>query len=105
MATATEGRVPPGIVKWHMCAGGTGEAHGRHGYSWHTEHGGYHVWPVSRGNGRPNGYVLRFANQPKAEEGGVWIGPGLWHDLGQHRSPAAAAKAAREHHQRIGRVV
>ena len=104
MATATDMRTPPGIALWQMFAGGCGETHGRHGYQWDTQHGNYHVWPASWPNGKPRGYSLRFANANAPRDGGVWIGPGLWHDLGLHSSPAKAAKAAREHHNGIGRA-
>ena len=88
----------PGIAKWDMSAGGTGAAPGKHGYSYRAGiKGEYHIWPISTKYGRHAGYKLDYAatgGQPRGSHGG------LWHDLGTFRSPAAAAKAAREHYAR-----
>lgn len=87
----------PGIAKWHMSAGGTGAAPGKHGYSYRPDKGEYHISPFTTKHGRHAGYALQYAatgGQPHGSHGG------LWHDLGKHSSPASAAKAAREHYAR-----
>lgn len=99
MATATKQSAVPGIARWSVYAGGIGERHGRNGYSLRTAHGSYHVWPVYSPNRKRRSYALRFANTP--QDGGIYLGRGLWADLGLHQSPAAAAKAARAHHDGI----
>jgi hypothetical protein len=87
----------PGIAKWTTSAGGTGAAEGKHGYSFRAGiKGEYHIWPFMR-HGRHAGYSLKYAatgGQPRDGHSG------LWHELGGFRSPAAAAKAAREHYAR-----
>ena len=89
----------PGLAKWLTFAGGTGAAEGKMSYQFNTANGQYHIWPVSNTQGKHIGYHLKFANQPK--EGGKYLGQGLWIDLGRHRAPAAAARAARQHDAEI----
>ena len=87
----------PGIAKWNMSAGGTSAAAGKHGYSYRPDKGEYHIWPHTTRYGRHAGYVLKYAatgGPPRGSHGG------LWHELGSFRSPAGAAKAAREHYAR-----
>lgn len=88
----------PGLAQWHQSEGGTGAAPGKKGYSWRTEHGFYHVTPISRG-GRHVGYMLDFANSPSS--GGKYLGRGLHVQLGTFRSPAEAVKTARQHSDSI----
>lgn len=87
----------PGIAKWSMSAGGTGAAEGKHGYTFTVPQGAYRIWPFTTKFGRHAGYHLYFTAERAQPRGGHG---GLWHDLGAHRSPAAAAKAAREHYAR-----
>jgi hypothetical protein len=85
----------PSIGKWGMTAGGTGATEGKHGYTFYPPEGSYHVSPVSSKFGRHIGYHLQFAathGRPKGTHGR------LWHDLGMHRSPQLAIKAAKEHY-------
>jgi hypothetical protein len=85
----------PSIGKWSMFAGGTSAAKGKHGYTFAVPQGTYYVSPISSNRGRHIGYSLRFSatgGRPKGTHGG------LWHDLGMHRSPQLAIKAAKEHH-------
>ena len=88
----------PGIAKWSMSTGGTGAAEGKHGYSFRGAiKGEYHIFPFTTRYGRHAGYSLKYAatgGPPRGSHGG------LWHELGTIRSPAAAAKAAREHYAR-----
>ena len=87
----------PGVSKWHMFAGGTSAAEGKHSYQWNTDHGEYHLSPFLRGS-RHGGYRLQFANTTGGPQGkGLYLGQGLWIDLGVHSSPNAGVKAAREH--------
>lgn len=88
----------PGVSKWHMSAGGTSAAEGKHGYSHHTEHGEYHIAPVTSERGRHRGYQLHFAHTKGT--GNLPHG-GLWHNLGLHASPQRAASRAAEHHGEI----
>ena len=91
---ATTQRAVPGVAKWSMTAGGTGAARDKHGYTFTVPQGTYHIWPHTK-NGRHAGYVLRFA----ATHGRPIFGhSGLWHELGNHRSPQSAASAAAKHH-------
>ena len=92
---ASSKRDIPGIAGWNMFAGGTAAAPGKHAYSLIVPEGEYHVSPVSSQYGRHRGYNLSFAarQRPRGSHGG------LWHDLGMHRSPAAAAGAARKHYK------
>lgn len=85
----------PGVSKWNMSAGGTSAAAGKHGYSFQVPQGTYYISPYTTRLGRHAGYLLKFAatgGRPRGSHGG------LWHDLGSHRSPQTAAKAAAEHH-------
>jgi hypothetical protein len=88
----------PGIGKWSMYAGGTGAAEGKHSYDFKAGiKGEYHIFPFTTKYGRHAGYLLKYAvtgGQPRGSHSG------LWHDLGKFRSPASAAKAAREHYER-----
>ena len=89
--------VVPGVNAWSTTAGGTGAAEGKHGYTLTVPEGTYHIWPFTTKSGRHAGYSLKFAatgGRPRGSHGG------LWHDLGTHRAPASAAKAAREHYAR-----
>jgi hypothetical protein len=82
----------PGLAAWSMHAGGTCAAPGKHGYSFRTSFGTYHIDPYSSPQGRHRGYLLAFSNDlGKVEQ------PGLWRQLGSFRSPQAAVKAARDH--------
>lgn len=96
-AHATMKGTVPGIAKWHMTAGGTSAAEGKHGYTFTAAKGEYHISPYTTKRGRHAGYALKYAATGGAPRGGHG---GLWHDLGTHRSPAGAAKAAREHYAR-----
>jgi hypothetical protein len=88
----------PGIAKWTTSAGGTGAAEGKHGYSFKSGiKGEYHIWPFTTKHGRHVGYALKYAATGGAPRGGH---SGLWHELGTFSSPAAAARAAREHYAR-----
>lgn len=77
----------PALDQWNMSAGGTSAREGTHGYSykgpadWVTE---FHIWPPAI---RRRGYTLSVF----ALEGD----PG-WKDYGVFRTPAMAAKRARE---------
>jgi len=85
----------PGFRKWNMYAGGTAAAKGKHSYDFYVPEGQYKIWPISSQYGRHLGYALKFAatgKQPRGSHGG------LWHDLGMHRSPQAAASAASRHY-------
>lgn len=95
-AHAAKKRAIPGVTKWSMTAGGTGAAHGKHGYTFTVPEGTYYIWPFTTKSGRHAGYALKFS----AEGGGRPRGShgGLWHELGTHRSPAAAASAAATHY-------
>ena len=95
-AHATTKRAIPGVAKWSMTAGGTGAAEGKHGYTFTVPEGTYRIWPFTTKFGRHAGYALKFS----AEGGGRPRGShgGLWHELGTHRSPAAAASAAATHY-------
>jgi hypothetical protein len=85
----------PGISKWNMYAGGSFAAEGKRSYDFYVPEGQYTISPISSGHGRHVGYSLKFAatgKQPRGNHGG------LWHDLGMHRSPQAAASAATKHY-------
>ena len=94
-AHATTKRAVPGVAKWSMSAGGTSAAKGKYGYTFTVPEGAYHILPFTTKFGRHAGYLLKFSatgGRPRGSHGG------LWHDLGTHRSPAAAASAAAKHH-------
>jgi hypothetical protein len=85
----------PGIAKWNTYAGGTAAAEGKHSYDFYVPEGQYTISPISSRHGRHIGYSLKLAaqfKQPRGSHGG------LWHDLGMHRSPQAAASAAKKHY-------
>ena len=82
----------PGIARWHMFAGGTGERYGRHGYRWPTNFGNYVINPLSNRAGYKTGYSLTFENVKGLVPGG------LNQEMGLVRSPVAGAKLAREHY-------
>lgn len=89
-------RAVPGVGKWDMFAGGTGAAEGKHSYSFIVPEGKYYISPYTTRN-RHAGYLLKFAatgGRPRGTHGG------LWHGLGEHRSPARAASAAAKHYAR-----
>ena len=88
-------RAIPGVTKWSMSAGGTSAAKGKYGYTFTVPEGAYHIWPFTTKFGRHAGYLLKFSatgGRPRGSHGG------LWHELGTHRSPAAAASAAATHY-------
>ena len=94
---ATMKSAVPGIAKWNTYAGGTGAAEGKHSYDLFVPEGQYTISPYTRSGGRHAGYLLKFAatgSRPRGTHGG------LWHDLGSHRSPQAAASAATKHYTR-----
>jgi hypothetical protein len=90
----------PGVNKWHTFAGGTFAKEGKHSYKHESPHGEYHVNPISarHNSNRHIGYSLQFAHTKGT---GKLPHGGLWHDLGMHGSPQAAASAARRHHDQI----
>jgi hypothetical protein len=82
----------PGLAKWAMYAGGTGAAPDKHGFTFRTSFGTYHISPYSTRYGRHAGYLLDFTNElGKVDQAGLWL------RIGTFRSPQAAVKAAREH--------
>lgn len=88
-------RAIPGVSKWDMFAGGTSAAEGKHSYSFIVPEGKYYISPYTTRHGRHAGYLLKFSatgGRPRGTHGG------LWHDLGEHRSPASAASAAAKHY-------
>jgi hypothetical protein len=85
----------PGIGKWNTYAGGTSAARGKHSYDLYVSEGQYTISPISSQYGRHTGYSLKFAGTHGRPRGGHG---GLWHDLGMHRSPQAAASAAAKHY-------
>lgn len=99
-----EAEAVPGVAKWSMHAGGTSAAADKHGYTHNTAHGTYHIDPVSHSNGRHKGYSLKFTNNGPKQSSKL-PHHGLWHDVGMHGSPGAAAKAARAHHNSIAESI
>lgn len=92
---ATTKRAVPGVTKWSMYAGGTSAAKGKYGYTFAVPQGEYHISPFTTKFGRHAGYSLKFAATGERPRGS---GGGLWHDLGNHRSPQSAASAAAKHY-------
>lgn len=82
-------------INWHTYAGGTGAVPGKYSYAAYTDVGEYHIDPPPATHRRA-GYQVLFANTK-----GILLASGLWHRLGIRRSPAAAKKLAREHHDAI----
>lgn len=99
----------PSITGWHTTAGGIGAAPGKHGYTlypFRDGHATFHISPVSskRNVNHHLGYVLTAFGIPR-QSSWVWIGPDSVGDHGAaadlHRSPQAAASAARKYYDRV----
>ena len=94
-ANARKHRFIPGLSKWHMSAGGTFAAAGKHGYSIFPSVGNYYISPVSWPNGRHRGYLVQFANTQ-----GKLPGPLLWRTLGTVSSPNQGVILAQSHYDK-----
>ncbi len=92
------------IGPWHVHAGGTGAAYGKHGYMCPTEIGEYRIDPYTTATGRHAGYLLRFTNSKGKLPGGLWQAVGKdgttidLHREANYRSPNEAKKAASLHY-------
>ena len=80
---------------WHETAPGTGAARSdTHGYTAHGWFGEYHIFAPSSKNG---GYRVMWANTTGRNFGDKGVHGGLWHEVGEYRSPNEAKAAAVAH--------